>query len=145
MSDVDTKVAPVTFHPWRAIRELGSRVEVTWESREGILGSWCQRTRVMTLHPDQNQAERLCTAAHEGIHAERGDTLCDPSVHREAARRLISIEALADAALVHEGDMVALADELWVDEDTLQVRLAHLHPAERGYLRRRLEMKEHMA
>jgi hypothetical protein len=35
------------------------------------------------------------------------------------------------------------AEELWVCEDTLRVRLKHLHPAERGWLRRRLEQEGH--
>ena len=51
-------------------------------------------------------------------------------MHQAVARRLIPFEALLDAARwarnVHE-----LADELWVDEDTVRVRLAHLHPSER--------------
>lgn len=132
------------FHPWRAIRERADLV-VRWERLDGLLGSWCERTRVMTLHPDMNQAERRCTATHELIHAERGDTECDPSVHQEAARRLITIEALGEALAFYGGDMHQVAEELWVDEDTLAVRLRHLHPSERGCLRRRLSMKENTA
>ncbi len=97
------------------------------------------------MDPDQNQAERRCTAAHEAIHAERGDTSCYSAVHREAARRLIDVRRLGEALAFYEGDLVQVAEELWVDLDTLRTRLDHLHPAERGYLQRRLSMREESA
>ena len=97
----------------------------------------------MTLDPDMNQAERRCTAWHEAIHARRGDTSCHPSVHRQVARDLITVHELAAALLVHEeSDHEALAETLWVDVDTYVTRINHLHPSERGYLRRRLSMRE---
>jgi hypothetical protein len=131
------------FHPWRALRGMDLTVEKRDEP--GLLGSWCERTRTLRYGTTLNQAERRCTAAHEGIHAERGDTQCHLSVHREAARRLISVEALAEAALFHGDDLPALAEALWVDEDTLTTRINSLHPAERGYLRRRLAQREEVA
>lgn len=133
---------PRVFHPWRAIRNYGSSVTVEQVDEPGLLGSWCEDDRTMRYGSTLNQAERRCTAAHELIHIERGDVECDPRVHREAARRLITIEALVDAALFHGDDLEALAEALWVDEDTLMTRLSHLHPAERGYLRSRLAAKE---
>lgn len=136
---------PNVFHPWRAIR-VRKDIEVRWEREApGILGSWCEWSKTMRLNPTQNQRERRCTAAHELIHAERGDTTCDPSVHREAARRLIDLEALGEALATYGEDAAQVADELWVDEDTLRTRLQHLHPSERGYLRRRLAMREETA
>lgn len=98
----------------------------------------------MTLDPRQLQAERRCTATHELIHAERGHRGCQPpavelSVRSECARRLIGINALVDAVLFYgEQNLPALADELWVDVETVTIRLNHLHPAERGYLDRRI-------
>lgn len=145
MSDVDTTLEAVTFHPWRAIRALGHRVEVRWERDEEMLGSWCERTRTMRMHPDQNQAERRCTATHELLHAERGDTSCDWRTHRDAARLLIDVHALGEALVFYGDDVAKVADELWVDVETLKARLDHLHPAERGYLRRRLSMREETA
>jgi hypothetical protein len=142
---MDTTLVGVEFHPWRAIRALGHRVEVRWERHDDVLGSWCERTRTMTLHPDQNQAERRCTATHELLHLQRGDTTCDWRTHRDAARLLIDLHALADALALYGDDHAQIADELWVDRETLQARLDHLHPAERGYLRRRLSMKENSA
>ena len=43
------------------------------------------------------------------------------------------------AALAWAHNLDEAADELWVDVETLEVRLAHLHPSERHYLRRRLQ------
>lgn len=143
LSDLSGSVLAMPFHPWRAIRAMSLIVE--WNRLDGDLGTWCERTRRMTLDPDMNQAERRCTAWHEAIHARRGDTSCDPSVHREAARDLISLHDLAVAVMVHGEDWPRVADDLWVDDDTLAVRLDSLHPSERGYLLRRLSMKESTA
>jgi len=144
MSYPPVSLPRMTFNPWRAIRRM-SDVTVVWQRRPGILGSWCEQTRTLTLDPDQNQAERRCTVAHEQIHAERGDTDCHPRVHREAARRLIDIHALAEAAVFYGDDLAQVAEQLWVDGETLRARLDHLHPSERGYLQRRLAMKENSA
>lgn len=144
MSAVPPSV-PEVFHPWRAIRARED-VTVEWQRRDGLLGTWCERSRRMVLHPDQNQAERRCTAAHELLHAERGDTTCDWRTHRDAARLLVDLRALGDALVVYgEEDLTRVAEELWVDLDTLSARLQYLHPSERGYLRRRLSMKESTA
>lgn len=90
---------------------------------------------------------------HELVHLERGPAVRgygareELEVSKEAARRLLPDirgvgEALAWAARGREFDAACLdeaADELWVDRGTLRVRLEHLHPAERAYLKRRLE------
>jgi hypothetical protein len=65
----------------------------------------------------------------------------EPEVDKAAARLLLPNiravgEALAWSVSVSVGEA---ADELSVDEPTLRTRLEHLHPAERAYLRRRLE------
>ena len=46
-----------------------------------------------------------------------------------AARRLIPLDALADA-LRWARDLTELADELWVDEPTVRCRLDTLDPVE---------------
>ena len=133
---------PAVIHPWRLIRAM-RHVEVRWEAEPGLVGSWCERTKTMRFDPGQNQAERRCTALHEWLHAQRGDTTCDWRTHRDAARLLVDLDALATALLAHgETNPEAVAEELWVDEDTLTTRLKYLHPSERGYLRRRLSMRE---
>lgn len=146
LSVVSPWMPVMSWHPWRAIRNLD--VTVLWERRDDLLGSWDDDTRTMTFHPDQSQRQRRCTATHELVHAELGHRghcagKAELRVRKEAARRLISIYALGEALAFHgEDDVEALADELWVDPDTLATRLTWLHPAERGYLRRRLERRE---
>jgi hypothetical protein len=134
------------YHPWRALRELTDWT-LHWRPMHGRLGltNWADRT--ITLHPDQDQAQRRSTLAHELEHVRRGPV---PSAywHREeravdkaAARRLITLKAMGEA-LAWAHNLEEAAEELWVDVDLLRVRLSHLHPAERHYLRRRLEHAE---
>ncbi|WP_259809653.1 ImmA/IrrE family metallo-endopeptidase [Aestuariimicrobium sp. p3-SID1156] len=133
-------------HPWRALKALADW-SLVWDHLPGdLLGFTDHRTRTVVLDRDLLQVERRCTIAHELEHVHRGPVPADPwlgareesAVEQEAARALISIEALADAVSwsldVHE-----VADALWVDVDTLRVRLAHLHPAERALLARKME------
>lgn len=113
----------------------------------GQLGLTDYAARTITLDPDQDQAQRRSTLAHELVHVERGpaphwcktreEALCD----REAARRLIGIRELGEA-LAWAHNLAEAADDLWVDDELLRVRLSHLHPAERHYLRRRLAQEE---
>lgn len=97
----------------------------------------------ITLAKGLTQAERRSTLTHELIHHERGccavehQSKEEAAVERLAAKRLIGIEALADA-MAWSNDPHEVADELWVDVATLQARLTHLHPAERAFLKRRL-------
>lgn len=138
---------PGVWHPWRALRER-SEITVRWERMDGRLGSWCADTRTIRMHPGQGQAQRRVTATHEQIHAERGHRGCQPdavelSVKKTTARRLVSIYDLVDAVLFYgEHNVSALAEELWVDVETVQIRLEHLHPAEAGYLSQRLAARD---
>jgi hypothetical protein len=144
LSDVDRRM-PRVWHPWRAIRERAD-ITVKWEPIPGRLGQWCQRTMTMTLHPEQSQRQRRCTATHELIHAERGHCgACSPAVdravHAEAARRLISLDELVDALLWSQ-DEQELAEELWVDVATVMSRLEGLTEYERAEIDRRLDERE---
>lgn len=138
------------YHPWRHLSRL-AHITIRWtrndEELDGALGWFYVDRDEIVMDDRQTQAERRSTLAHELVHAERRDEPCgsivldarqELVVSKLAARRLIPIrdlgEALAWASSVHEA-----ADELWVDEDTLRVRLAHLHPSERAYLVNRLE------
>lgn len=103
-------------------------------------------TRTITLDPRQTQAERRCTIAHEVEHVHRGPVVDDPraiareesAVEQAVARRLIPLPRLADA-LAWSLDPHEVAEALWVDVDTVLVRVEHLHPSERAVLRRRTE------
>lgn len=86
---------------------------------------------------------------HELVHAERGDEHCSDKtercrIDREAARRAIDLYDLADAMCWSEHHDEQ-ADQLKVTPHLLRVRLDSLHPSERGYLTRRLSMKERTA
>jgi hypothetical protein len=122
-----------TPHPWRELRALG---HVTVHFVELSAGVWGLSTggRIW-ITTGLSQAERRCTLAHELEHQRRGHEGCQPpaveaEVSQAAARRLIPFDALLDA-LRWARNLHELADELWVDEDTVRVRLEHLHPSER--------------
>jgi hypothetical protein len=133
-------------HPWRAFREL-AHIRLLWaQLPDGLLGLTDFEAGTVTLAHGMNQAERRCTIAHETQHVLRGPVPAylrareEREVDKAAARLLLPDirelgEALAWAVSVGEA-----ADELWVDEPTLRARLENLHPAERAYLRRRLEV-----
>lgn len=109
------------------------------------MGLTCWSDQTVTLDKTLMQAERRCTIAHEVEHIRRGPVPAEPvlaareesAVEQAVARRLIPIRALGEALAWSQHPSV-VAEELWVDEDTLRVRLNHLHPAERAYLTRRL-------
>ncbi|QPK80784.1 ImmA/IrrE family metallo-endopeptidase [Schaalia sp. ZJ405] len=122
------------WHPWRALRER-TDLALVWTNNlpMGVLGVTDGQRIYMT--PRQLQAERRCTLTHELVHVERGHEGCQPvAVERqvcvEAARRLIEIDSLVDA-VVWGRSPEEIADELWVDVDTLLVRLDSLTERER--------------
>lgn len=138
------------YHPWQHLAHL-THLTVRWSrddaELDGALGWFYVDTDEIVLDARQTQAERRSTLTHELVHAERGDGPCgsvvldarqELVVSRAAARRLIPLRALGEA-LVWSRDPDEVADELWVDVETLRVRMAHLHPAERAYLIRRAE------
>lgn len=142
------------YHPWRALRNLGDEWTLKWAPLAGVvdkLGVTTWHDKTITLDPDQGQAQRRSTLAHELVHVERGPFSEiyrgreERKVDAVAARRLIGIRELGEA-LAWAADLAEAAEELWVDEPMLRARLEHLHPSERHYLRRRLhEHDDHSA
>lgn len=132
----------MSFHPWRALRDL-PHLTLEWQDSDDEMGHSDFECDLVVITEGMTQAERRCTVAHELIHHERGP--CAPGeeereeviVHREAARRLIDIRKLGES-LAWASDLEEAAEELWVDVATLKIRLSALHPAERAYLKRRL-------
>lgn len=128
------------FHPWRTLRALG-HINLTWRVMPGLLGR-TNGVDEIDMHPEQLQAERRSTLAHELAHVELGHTQgcggADERAARElAARWLVSVERLVDvgrwALSIEE-----LADELWVDVETITTRLDTLTSSEReAYLEAR--------
>lgn len=141
------------YHPWRHLSRLAHitiRSTRDDEELDGALGWYYVERDEIVLDDRQTQAERRSTLAHELVHAERRDEPCgslvldarqESVVSQLAARRLIPIRALGEA-LAWSDCIDEIADELWVDRFTVRVRLEHLHPAERAYLKRRLEQHE---
>lgn len=124
------------FHPWRALREL-THIHLSWKSEDGMLGETDGRS-VIVMNPDQSQRQRRCTLAHELAHIELGHI--DGATDREeadarehAARRLIPLDRLMDA-LRWADNLEEVADELWVDHQTLIDRLDTLTDDERQAL-----------
>lgn len=134
-------------HPWRKLRDEHPTWTVLFERLpHGFLGLTDYRTREITIDHQQLQRERRATLTHELIHIREGhDGHCNEAVERrierEVARTLIPIEQLVDAACWARSRS-ELAEELWVDDRILNVRLETLHPAERGLLVRSLAARE---
>lgn len=136
---------PGMHHPWREFRRLIDWT-LEWAHLPGnLMGHTDYRSRVVTLDSRLNQAERRCTIAHETEHIRRGPTPPhlvareEVAVDRNVARRLLPDIRAVGEALAWARNLDEAADELWVDRQTLEVRLKHLHPAERGWLTQRLE------
>lgn len=142
------------YHPWR---HAGQHPQLLIAHLRLPQGSswWLPADRAIVLDDRLLQVERRCRLAHELIHAEDGDEhLDDPvldarrevRVRRQASRLLIDLQVLGEALAWHgEQNLTGVADECWVDMETLRARLDGLHPAERGYLRRRLAAREDAA
>jgi hypothetical protein len=131
------------IHPWRRLREL-AHVRLLWH--EGGPPGWTDfEESTISLRRGLNQAERRSTVMHECLHVERGPVpmgLADREelrVEKESARLLLPDVKVIGEALAWARDLSEAADELWVDEQMLRVRLRYLHPAERGWLKQRLE------
>jgi len=101
------------------------------------------RYPIIALRAGTSAAQRRCTLAHEIVHLERGLGDCglwaareELHVHAEASRRLIRLvdlaRAIRDAGGAH--DVVALAQALDVDLETLRLRLRLASPAELAQL-----------
>lgn len=138
------------YSPWRHLRSL-PHVDLSWTDDERLLDGADARYfhTVQRILMDRRlglQVERRCVLAHELGHAVRGDLPCheeraddrqEAAVEQWAARQLITLDALADA-LRWSDNPTEVAEELWVTVDLLEVRIAHLHPSERAWLRRAL-------
>lgn len=134
-------------------RDLAARYPGwVWRRRDlmGVPEVLCHRRQVVLTDRKSSRTATRCDLAHALAHLDLGhDSILD-GVHeaREeaeadqlAARRLIDIDDLADALLEGRPDEDTAA-ALGVTTEFLQVRRDHLHPSERGYLTRRLSMKE---
>lgn len=121
------------FHPWRRLR-AAPQIDLSWACMPDRLGE-TDGVTMIRLHPHQSQVQRRCTLAHELAHIELGHT-GGASPDDERAARLLAAQWLVDmedllSALAWADDLREVADECWVDEDTLMARLDGLTGAER--------------
>jgi hypothetical protein len=141
--------ATTPYDPWHDVSHNWPDVQVVIEPMFGdLLGVVRDDGRLIALRAGTSAAQRRCTLAHELVHLERGLFGCGPwsqreetLVHAEVARRLLPLDALRAGirALGLVDDLSALAHELNVDSETLQLRLARLDRDERRALRRSLQ------
>jgi hypothetical protein len=146
-----------TFDPYDHLERLPDVRVVATPLPDGEMGCYVHDSRTVHVDPRLTAVEERCTVAHEGVHAERGDTclLADAAspdagrlelrqerdVHRIAASRLLVLEALADV-LARTHGLAEAAEEAGVDEDTLWHRLQALTPHESAHLAERIERLE---
>lgn len=135
--------------PWRALDQRPHLLLLRAPISER--GRYYHHLGAIVVRSGMLVVEERSTLWHELVHAERGDEHCEAFgarqerwCMREAARRAIDVRALADAVMwsdhPHE-----VADQLKVTPELLQVRLDHLHPAERGLLAARRAAREDVA
>jgi len=133
-------------HPWRRFSELTSWTLRFADMPDGRYGQTCYQCRTVTVANGLSQAERRCTIAHETQHILRGPVALGRHQQREelvidrtVARLLMpSLHKVADALAWARGNIEAAADELWVDDLILHVRLSSLLGPERQLLNERL-------
>lgn len=135
-------------HPWHVMRDEHPHITIDlWhELPDGVAGAWIGDT--IYLDHRLTQVGRRCTLEHERIHLERQLIPDDPVlVAREeavvdeiAARNLIPLDILIDGLRWCQGVAgVEMADEVWTDRHTLNVRLATLTADEQQQIRTALE------
>ena len=138
-----------TYSPWEELASL-PHIELRREPiAGGRLGEYVHHLSLIRLDPTMPRRQARSVLCHELRHHEYSDqhTFCD-QVNRwqeiradaEAARLLIDVRDLADALLVHQQHLPAVAIALRVSIDMLEVRLKRLHPSERHLITRRLEL-----
>lgn len=131
---------------WRRLRDLrGWELQFHQPDEDPDAGYTLHDERVISLRVDLSWTARRCTLLHECLHAEHGPVLTthlarhENAVRRDTARLLLPDVRAVGEALAWGGGNAEAAAELHVDVDVLRDRLRWLHPAERGYLERRLK------
>jgi hypothetical protein len=117
----------------------------------GVPEVMCPVRKVILIERDDSRAGRRCSLAHAIAHidlehqASAGLTRWqEAAADRLACRRLIRIRHLVDAWRWSE-TFAEAAHELDVEPRFLELRLRHLHPAERHFLQRAIAEKEQWA
>lgn len=136
------------WNPWRRLRAL-SHVTLTWrdELPGGVDGLTLFDSNEILMRNGMEQAQRRSILTHELVHIERGpyprwrEPHEERLVCKEASRRLITIDQLADA-LVWCYDPYEVAEHLHVDVPTVIARLEGLTQSEAARLNELLDEGE---
>lgn len=137
-----------TYSPWEELASLPHielrREPIGW----GRLGEYIHHLSIIRLEPSMPRRQARAVLCHELRHAEFEDvtTSCgktnrwqEARADAAAARLLIDVHDLADALLIYEHNLQAVAVALRVSVDCVETRLHRLHPSERHLITRRLE------
>lgn len=138
------------MNPYAALGEEPHVTLVFDRLPEGVRGRYYPDMDLIVIDDRLTQSERRSTLMHELVHRmlgheptgdERLDARQEKACEEEAARLLIPLIRLADAHLwgKHPAE---LAEELWVDVDTLRTRVTTLNEWEKDYINRRLEAQD---
>lgn len=135
-------------HPWRVFGTFTDwKLVWTDDLPDGRWGLTVHEEKTVYIADHLDEAERRCTIAHETQHIIRGPH--DPAmylreeliINRKVGRLLVpSVRWLGHALAWHQADFEKAAWELWVDDDTLSVRLSSMTPRERAYLDEQLAL-----
>jgi uncharacterized protein (DUF1778 family) len=136
---------------WDPEAELERRkhLKLVWVDRGGRRGCIDFRTGEVRVRRSDPPHERKCVMSHELVHDERGPVPRwltareESTVREESARRLIALDALAQA-LRWTSFITEAAAELAVDVPTLQARLITLTDDERAELSEALKVVPHV-
>ena len=132
------------WNPWEELREHWEHVTLHYAPSLEVSDAlaYTDGAENIWILDGLTVAERRCTLTHELIHLERRDAghqgdKVERLVEREASRRLIPFDNLLEADWGQS--LEKIADDLWVDEATLEVRLATLGEAENELLHVRIQ------
>jgi hypothetical protein len=141
-----------TYSPWDELAaqphiELQRRKPATGKLGEYVHDGGREGRGLILLDPCMPRRQARSVLCHELRHAEAGDvaTSCVRTTLRQewladtrAARLLVDVRDLADAMMIHRQHRPAVAVELHVSIDVVNVRLDQLDGEEWAYLRDRL-------
>lgn len=134
-----------SYSPWRDAAERHPDIHIQRCSVPLADAAWIPEHRVILIEASLDRAARKAVLAHELAHIDLGHQHADSgdwkawkievAADKLAARRLLSLDALADAARVCRSAQ-EVAEYLEVTLPLVKLRMQTLHPAERHELDR---------
>ncbi len=136
----------MTYDPWRDAAERHPDVVIKRTDCLPALGAWIEAARVILVEQSLERPARNSVLAHEVAHLDLGhkmtgdgwfDRRQEHQADRLAAKRLVSLDALADALLWCSWE-TEVAEHLHVTVEVVRLRLAYLTNPEKAYVEARL-------